>query len=633
MNRGNGMAHTVTPLVSVIIATYNRAHIISHAIESVLKQTCKDYEIIVVDDGSSDGTEQLLRERYAEKIVYIGREANAGLSAARNTGIQAARGRYVAILDDDDLWLPEKLEMQICLIEKQPSLGLVYCNSFTVNEHDEVLGELKGTKKGTIFDDLLSSNCLGPPSGVLLPKKVFAQTGYFDEDLTALEDWDLWIRVAQWYAIDFVERPLLKYRVHSNNMSSNIVNMQLSTFAVLDKYWPSVCKERRSEEKRNNVYSSHYINFAWKHYAAGNRDAFRSLLLKALAYDPVHQVVLRGDDLHDREKAVFEVFNTCWHERSDFMDRATKRKTYATHYGQVAWEYYHRGDMSDFRRCIRKVFQCTFPRFPLRLAVPFLKSFMGKRLADKVHDLRMVLQGMLSQHNPIAKGRPGKIQTARMVLRRNRSLITRQQSIRHYLAGHQVRKFHIGCGGAVLKNWLNADLDPADDSLFIDARKKLPFDDCTFDYLFSEHLIEHLDYREGIYFLQECFRIIKPCGTIRVATPDLLFLIELYTAEKNELQERYIAWAADAFLPDIPVVQDTHVINNFFCNWGHKFIYDFKALQDTMKRAGFVNIKPCAVGISDHVELSGVESHGQVIPDVFNKLETMVAEAIKPDCA
>ena len=632
MNRVKGMARSATPLVSVIIATHNRAHVISQAIESVLSQTFEDYEIIVVDDGSSDGTAGLLRERYAEKVVYISKETNAGLSAARNTGIQAARGRYVAILDDDDLWLPEKLEMQIGLMEEKPSLGLVYCNSFTVNEHDEVLGEIKGTQKGAIFDEVLSSNCLGPPSGILLQKKVFAETGYFDENLTALEDWDLWIRVSQCYEIDFVDQPLVRYRVHSDNMSRDIVNMQRSTFAVLDKYWPPICSDKAHEEKRSRVYSNHYVNFAWKQYRAANREAFRELVMKALESDPLHTVVLKGDNLPEKEKALFHVFHDFWEQRNSRADRVMKQQSFTTHYMQLAWEYYHHGDMSNFRRCVRRVFHVTFPRLPVRLALPFIKSFLGKRLADKVHDVRKVIQKILSQNAPTDARRQGMRKTVSTVVKRGISFFTRRKNIRRYLEGHRVRKLHIGCGGMILKNWLNTDLDPSDNQLFIDARKKLPFDDSTFDYLFSEHLIEHLEYPEGVDFFLECFRIIKPCGVIRIATPDLRFLIELYNAEKNELQEHYIAWAIHSFLPDVGVPQDTQVINNFFRNWGHKFIYDFKTLQATMQRAGFINITPCTVGESDDAELRGIESHGKVIPEMFNRLETMVVEAIKPDC-
>ena len=212
-----GSKNSKPPLVSVIIATYNRERFLSQAIESVLKQTCTDYEIVVVNNGSSDGTEDLLRERFAGKLVYIHKDENVGLPAARNAGIKVARGKYLAMLDDDDCWLPEKLEMQIGLFEGKPSLGLVYCNSFIVNEKDEVQGEMRGSKRGAIFNEVLSSNCLSPPSGVLVSKKVVAEAGYFDETLTALEDWDLWIRVSQLCDIDFVDQPELD---HSSSCSA-----------------------------------------------------------------------------------------------------------------------------------------------------------------------------------------------------------------------------------------------------------------------------------------------------------------------------------------------------------------------------------------------------------------------------
>ncbi len=188
-------------VVSVIIPTYNRAHLISRSIDSVFQQTFKDYEIIVIDDGSRDKTKEMLWERYGDRLVYIGKEKNEGLSAARNAGIKVARGKYLALLDDDDEWLPEKLEMQIALMDAASSPGLVYCNGFNVNEKGEVISEIKGGARGTALDALLSFNCLGPPSSVLLQKDVLEKTGCFDENLRALEDWDLWIRVAQLYEI------------------------------------------------------------------------------------------------------------------------------------------------------------------------------------------------------------------------------------------------------------------------------------------------------------------------------------------------------------------------------------------------------------------------------------------------
>ena len=243
----------------------------------------------------------------------------------------------------------------------------------------------------------------------------------------------------------------------------------------------------------------------------------------------------------------------------------------------------------------------------------------------------MIKRSVLSGFS-IKKNKPDRAKRIQMLFNQFLGHITRQKKIARYLEEQRLKKLHVGCGSISLKNWLNADLNPVEDQLFIDARKKLPFGDSTFDYIFSEHLIEHLEHREGVCFFCECFRIIKSGGTIRVATPDLRFLIDLYASEKNELQEKYISWAIKSFLPEVSVLQDTYVINNFFRNWGHKFIYDFKTLEDTMNKTGFISIKRCKVGESENSELRGIESHGQVIPSEFNKLETVVVEAKKPDC-
>ena len=131
--------------------------------------------------------------------------------------------------------------------------------------------------------------------------------------------------------------------------------------------------------------------------------------------------------------------------------------------------------------------------------------------------------------------------------------------------------------------------------------------------------------------LSECFRVLRQEGKIRIATPDLRFLIDLYNPEKTKLQERYISWAIDTFLPDIKIYRDVFVINNFFRAWGHKFIYDYELLQNAMNRAGFINITPHRVGESDDKSFQGLEAHEQIIPDEFNKLETFVVEGTKPD--
>lgn len=215
-------------------------------------------------------------------------------------------------------------------------------------------------------------------------------------------------------------------------------------------------------------------------------------------------------------------------------------------------------------------------------------------------------------------------------LERNLGKLTRKREIKRYFKSHPVRKLQIGSGQNILNGWLNTDLKTAKGIIFLDVGKRFPFHDCSLDYILCEHLIEHMEYQKSIEVLCECFRVLKAGGKIRVATPDLRFLIELYNPEKTRLQNRYISWAVDSFLPDVGIYQDTFVINNFFRDWGHKFIYDYKTLQDAMSRVGFVNIARCSVGESDDENLRRLEAHEKIISDEFNKLETLVCEGTKP---
>lgn len=210
------------------------------------------------------------------------------------------------------------------------------------------------------------------------------------------------------------------------------------------------------------------------------------------------------------------------------------------------------------------------------------------------------------------------------------SSISRRTKIKNYLKDNKILKLQLGSGVNFLEGWLNTDLVPSKNTIFLNVKKPLPFEDGVFHYIFCEHLIEHLSYSEGEFMLQECFRVLKPRGKIRIATPDLKFLIGLYDINKTEVQKQYISWAASLFLPNIKDCNGTFIINNFFQNWGHKFIYDFKTLSNSLSRAGFVKIVGSSVGNSEDDNLKNIESHGKQIPDKFNKLETMVIEAEKP---
>ena len=174
-------------MVSVIIPTYNRAHLISRAIKSVLNQTYQDFEIIVVDDGFIDNTEEIVKDFTDFKIHYIRHKHNQGVSAARNTGIRASRDEYIALLDSDDEWLPGKLGMQIKVLQSESSeVGVVFSDLLYIDENGKNINKLRNHKKGSyIYEDLLGRNCVGPPSTLLIRKECFNRVGLFDNLLNA----------------------------------------------------------------------------------------------------------------------------------------------------------------------------------------------------------------------------------------------------------------------------------------------------------------------------------------------------------------------------------------------------------------------------------------------------------------
>lgn len=215
-------------------------------------------------------------------------------------------------------------------------------------------------------------------------------------------------------------------------------------------------------------------------------------------------------------------------------------------------------------------------------------------------------------------------------IKKNLLFLVRKRSFKLYLKTHNIKKLQIGCGKNILDGWLNTDLNPTTyNVLSLDAKKKFPFANNTFDYIFFEHLLEHLEYHEGVKLIQECFRILKPKGKIRISTPDLKFLIKLYNQKKTKFQKEYIYWATNKFLPVIKIYRDVFVINNFFRSWNHKFIYDFELIKYTLRRSGFINIKKCKVVKSNNPNLQDLESHGRVIGNKFNELESLVVEATK----
>ncbi len=229
------------PKVSVIIPTYNRADLLPRAIDSVSNQTFKDFELIVVDDGSTDNTKEIVMEyqKKDERIKYLWEENSGGPAKPKNTGIKNSQGEYIAFLDSDDEWFLKKLEKQLKLFESSNTLGFVSCNALIIDENNNNNRRWEyNSPKNKDFISLLEGNKIWSCSSVIIKKDIFERMGFFDENLNFGEDWEMWLRITKRYNFDFVYEPLIKYYLHQNNISSTETNFKkIKNFEyILKKY-------------------------------------------------------------------------------------------------------------------------------------------------------------------------------------------------------------------------------------------------------------------------------------------------------------------------------------------------------------------------------------------------------------
>ena len=203
--------------------------------------------------------------------------------------------------------------------------------------------------------------------------------------------------------------------------------------------------------------------------------------------------------------------------------------------------------------------------------------------------------------------------------------------IRAHLARTTRPKLQIGTGPNPLPGWLNTTLYPfAPGTVFLDATKPFPMPDSSQDYIFSEHVIEHLEFDDAARMLRECQRVLKPKGRIRLATPDLAQILALYTNPDGAPQQAYIRWIMDNFRPQVGAYNPAQVINQSFHGWRHRFIYDEATFTGALERAGFANIERHTPGESAEPNLRGIEQHGDYVgSDAAMRYETMVFEATK----
>lgn len=263
------MTNGASSRVSVVIPSYNHGRYLPQAIDSALAQTLPPAEIIVVDDGSSDDT-PTVTALYGPPVHLI-QQNNRGLSAARNTGIQAATGEYVAFLDADDLWLPEFLVTLVPLLDADPALGAAHGGCRFIDAAGSPLPQTttRVVPPSQVHDVLIDGDFF-PAHAVLARRACLDRVGLFDETLRANEDWDMWLRFSNVYPMAGTPQIIALYRMHGDNMSANLMRMHESQLAIATKHFgPAEGAPATWPRDRRRIYAGVYLWRALAHYRRG----------------------------------------------------------------------------------------------------------------------------------------------------------------------------------------------------------------------------------------------------------------------------------------------------------------------------------------------------------------------------
>lgn len=354
------------PIVSVIIPTYNYGHFIEGTINSVLSQTFTGFEVIVVDDGSTDNTGEIVKQ-FGDKVRYIWQE-NGGPNKARNTGIRAARGQHIGFLDADDRWLPEKLELQLHLIQRDPKIGLVYSRVYKFDESGVIFGHypLGPCCRGKVMRQLYMRQVIAM-SSTLVRREVFDHVGLFNKNVTGPDDWDMWLRIAARYEFDFVSQPLALYRIHTSwARNKNPEKYEKETLAFLNQIADDNPKELHGLKE---VRLSSFIEMlGWRYICGGDLSSGRKRLIQAIRYK------------RSRLRPYILLF------LSYFMYRITPERLKRHSIEYAHGEYYlFNYDLKQARKC----FLNAIKAHPLNSTMPYIRlliALSGPRVVKKIRE-------------------------------------------------------------------------------------------------------------------------------------------------------------------------------------------------------------------------------------------------------
>jgi len=249
-----------SPKVSVVIGSYNRGEFIQETIYSVINQTFKEWELIIVDDCSTDDSYEKVKEIHDERIRIIRLDKNSGIPAVpRNRGIGISKGEYIAFLDSDDIWLSDKLKFQVECLNQDSDIGLAFC-TFKIASRDreynnKTVAPRRDNVSGYVYDKLINCNFI-TASSVMIRSSVLNETRYFDEspEIIAAEDWDLWLRIARKYKIAFISKVLGFYRMHSSGLSMNGQRLERALYVISKHFKKGWITKKQADNAKANFY-------------------------------------------------------------------------------------------------------------------------------------------------------------------------------------------------------------------------------------------------------------------------------------------------------------------------------------------------------------------------------------------
>ncbi|MGB9736431.1 MAG: glycosyltransferase family 2 protein, partial [bacterium] len=289
----NRFMQQTIPLISVIIPTFNRFKMLERALRSVLTQSLQNFEVILIDDASTDGTDEYLQKRFSAEIekgiiLYTRNKNNKGRSVCRNIGIKLSNAEFIAFLDDDDEWLVDHLANLYNLLSKHKDLGIAFSNWYTVNEETKkILPGIKGVSTGTgnFYLGLMLRALIGYPSTGMVRSSLIKKIGGFKEELILREDWELFSKCALASDIGFIDKPTAYIYVHAGSYSKNKVqwvkDTELSWNSILD-----FAKQHRVQID-NRFIAERSLRLSRGFLSVGDFDKAKAYLLNAIKYNPI----------------------------------------------------------------------------------------------------------------------------------------------------------------------------------------------------------------------------------------------------------------------------------------------------------------------------------------------------------